>query len=383
MSEPPGASRPGGIEHGLAPSRATKDTLVNSTSLRLAALGAAAALALTACTGDDDSTATATDLAAQCAPTGDPNVLTLYSGRTEKLVKPLIDQMDESVLGPGVRVEALYDQKPVKILEEGPRSPADVWFGQDAGELGALAAQGYLAELPDDVVSQVPEQYVDPGHRWAAVTLRSRVLAYDPRQVSEAELPAGIDELVDEKWRGAIGYAPTNASWKSFVTALRVLRGEDGAREWLEKFRATEPVEFDGNNAVLTGVDQGQVKFGLINHYYWFMKTNAEGADSVNARIHYFRGGDEPGALVNIAAAGILTCSDNKEAAANLIGFLLAADSQQYFADETGEYPVVAAVTSKHALPTLEELSPPVIDLNQLESVAATEQLLKDTGLLK
>ncbi|WP_194813715.1 extracellular solute-binding protein [Nocardia sp. XZ_19_385] len=347
--------------------------------LHVAVVIATATFALTACGND---TAENSGSPADCASTGDPKTLTVYSGRSEKLVKPLLDSVGADVLGEGVRLQALYDQKPVKILEEGRRSPADVWFGQDAGELGALAKHGQLGELPDSAVKSVPSQYVDPNRHWVGVTLRSRVLAYDPRQVPAADLPGGIDALVDPKWRGKIGYAPTNASWKSFVTALRVLRGDDGARAWLTKFKATEPVEFDKNGAVLDAIDQGQLSFGLINHYYWFMKVGAQGADKVNAKIHYFKGEKEPGALVNIAAAGVLACSDNKEAATRLVEFLLGAKAQQYFADETGEYPVLAGVKSKHALPTLNELSPPPIDLNKLESLEATEAMLKDVGLL-
>ncbi|WP_067541064.1 extracellular solute-binding protein [Nocardia crassostreae] len=347
-------------------------------TLRTAALSAAAVFALSACAGDDNAGA-----GPNCDNSGDPNTVTVYSGRTEKLVAPLLNSIGEDVLGSGVRIEALYDQKPVKVLEEGGNSPADVWFGQDAGELGALAAEGYLGALPSQVLAAVPGQYVDPQNRWVGITLRSRVLAYDPRQVPEAELPAGIDALFDEKWRGRIGYAPTNASWKSFVTAMRLLRGEDGARDWLQKFKALAPVEFDRNGAALDAVDQGQVTFALINHYYWFMKVAAQGADTVNAKIHYFKGASEPGALVNIAAAGVLTCSNSKESAAKVIEFLLAARAQQYFADETGEYPVIAGVTSKHDLPTLTELSPPAIDLNQLQSLPQTEALLREAGLLK
>ncbi|GAB4585007.1 extracellular solute-binding protein [Nocardia sp. IFM 10818] len=356
---------------------------MRNTTLRMAALAAVAAFALTACSGGDGGMDRADEVAANCDNSGDPNTVTVYSGRTEKLVAPLLNSIGPDVLGAGVKIEALYDQKPVKVLEEGGKSPADVWFGQDAGELGALAANGYLSELPAQVLGAVPTQYADPGKRWVAITLRSRVLAYDPRQIPAADLPSGIDGLVDEKWRGKIGYAPTNASWKSFVTALRVLRGEDGARAWLQKFKAVEPVEFDKNSAVLDAVDQGRLTFGLINHYYWFMKAAAQGADNVTAKIHYFKGSEEPGALVNIAAAGVLTCSDNKEAAAKLVEFLHSARAQQYFADETGEYPVIANITSKHNLPTLTELSPPTIDLNQLSSVSETEAMLRDVGLLK
>ncbi|MFF2086421.1 extracellular solute-binding protein [Nocardia sp. NPDC058176] len=359
---------------------------MNRALIRLAAIGAVVALGGAACSSDSDDTAAsdpAAKVAAECDNIGDPNVVTVYSGRAEKLVKPLLDQVDESILGPGIRIEAFYDQKPVKILEEGSRSPADVWYGQDAGELGALAKHGYLGELPDSVTGLVPATYVDPDKRWTATTLRSRVLAYDPAQVPEAELPGGIDALVENAEPGTIGYAPTNASWKSFVTALRVLRGEDGAREWLTKFKDAQPTEFANNGAVLDAVDQGQVKFGLINHYYWFQRTASVGAENVNANIHYFKGDTEPGALVNIAAAGILNCANSTEAAGKLVQFLLSEKAQQYFADETGEYPVIEGVQSKHALPALTELDPPTIDLNQLESLEATEALLRETGLLK
>ena len=194
---------------------------------------------------------------------------------------------------------------------------------------------------------------------------------------------AGVgDQLLEPEFAdGKIGYAPSNASFHAFVTALRVERGEEEAREWLEAFAAQEPVTFENNNAVLDAVDGGQVAVGLINHYYWFQKVAELGEDSVSARIH-FLDNDDPGALVNVAGVGVLAGTDQPEAAAEAVEFLLSAETQQYFADETAEYPVVEGVTSTtFDLEPLSELDAHQIDLNDLDSLDQTLALLDEVGL--
>src|SRR5690606_3628483 len=119
-------------------------------------------------------------------------------------------------------------------MEEGQNSPADVFFAQDAGALGALAKIGRLSVLPDAVLSAVPEELHSTNGDWVGVSGRARVLVYNTEELTEADLPATIWGLTDEAWQGRLGWAPTNASFQSFVTALRVLEGEERAREWLE-----------------------------------------------------------------------------------------------------------------------------------------------------
>lgn len=354
----------------LLPRRAT----AAATALTLATV-----LAACSATGDDGAPTAGTSPSSPSAGAVDDSTLTIYSGRNENLVGPLLEDLETAV---GTDVEVRYagsSELSAQLLEEGDRTDADLFLSQDAGALGALANAGRFVELPSGVLDRAEPRFRDADGRWVATSARARVLAYDPAQAPEVEGMTSIDELLDERYRGLIGYAPTNASFHTFVTALRVDRGEDGAREWLESFAALDPQAFENNNAVLDAVDGGQVAIGLINHYYWYEQVAEEGADAVAARIR-FLAGDDPGALVNVAGVGVLAGSDAEQSALAAVEFLLSEEAQQYFADATAEYPVVDGVTT-----TVHDLAPLAeglaIDLNSLDSLAETLALLDEVGL--
>lgn len=354
------------------PTRTTRPVLPARRGAAAAVAAAALVGALAGCSAD----------ASDEEPAGDTGgALVIYSGRNEGLVEPLLDRLEEEV---GVPVEVRYAgtaELAAQLLEEGDRTDADLFFSQDAGALGALKNAERLAELPSAVLDRVPEHYRDADGRWVATSARARVLAYDPAAAPEVGELTGIDEILDERYRGRVGYAPTNASFHSFVTALRLDRGEDGARRWLEDFAALDPQAYDNNNAVLDAVDGGQVSIGLINHYYWFERVAEQGEDGVHARIR-FLDSDDPGALVNVAGVGVLAGTDMAEAADAAAEYLLSDEAQQYFADETAEYPVVDGIASTvHDLAPLSGLTGFAVDLNALDSLEETLALLDEVGL--
>ncbi|MFD1151074.1 iron ABC transporter substrate-binding protein [Saccharothrix hoggarensis] len=316
-----------------------------------------------------------------CGDTGDSDALVIYSGRNKELVGGVLDQLEQAT---GVKVEVRYGssgEMAAQLLEEGDGTRADVFFSQDAGALGAVAEQGRLAELPTDVLNLVPEEYRADDGKWVATSARARVVAYDPRVVTEAELPTTLDDVVDPKWKGRIAYAPTNGSWQAFVTSVRVIKGEEYAADWLRRFAANEPKRYDNNIAILNAVNDGQVPAGLINHYYWYAKVAENGADAVKVKLHYAGGGD-PLSLVNVAGAGVVAGSDRSEAAVKAVRFLLSEQAQRHFADETAEYPANPTVKSgKHQLPALSELNGPDIDLSKLSSLQQTLTMLQEAGL--
>ncbi|MCH0541414.1 iron ABC transporter substrate-binding protein [Streptomyces sp. MUM 203J] len=315
------------------------------------------------------------------ACSSEPADLVIYSGRNENLVKPLIEKLEEEL---DAKVEVRYGgsaELSAQLLEEGGKTEAGLFFSQDAGALGALATEGLLAPLPKTTLDKVGPSHRGAGGDWVGTSGRVRVLAYHPGKVQTP--PDSVHDLVKPEWKGKIGYAPANASFQSFVTGMRVLEGDEATRTWLKGLKANQPKAYDNNLNVLAAVDSGEVSLGLINHYYWYEKAAEEGADKQTAKIHYLPDGD-PGGLVNVAGVGVLKAADKKQAeyAQKAAAFFLSDEAQQYFAEETKEYPLTAGMKPAEGVPSLDSLQSPQIDLGKLESLKETLEMLQDVGLV-
>jgi iron(III) transport system substrate-binding protein len=336
---------------------------------------AIAALALSACGPEPDSGSPS----AGASGGGGGETLTVYSGRSEELVGPLLEQFTEAT---GIEVEGRYGDTAEManlILTEGENSPADVFFAQDAGALGAVAGEGLLTTLPAEVLDLVDERFRSESGEWVGVSGRARVVVYNTDALGEGDLPDSILGFTDPSWSGRIGWAPTNGSFQSFVTALRVIEGEDGAREWLEGIQANEPSVYEGNNQALDAVIAGEIDVAFINHYY-LMQRLVEEPDAPAAN-YYLTDGD-PGALVNVAGVGILNTAAHADEAGELVVYLLSQEAQEYFASETKEYPLSEGVEPDAELPPLTEIGSPEIDLSDLSDLEGTLELLQELGIL-
>ncbi len=335
-----------------------------------------------ACSNSDSAGETETSTGSDAdtdAGTDAEGPLTIYSGRSEELVAPVLELFTAET---GIEVEVRYGdtaEMAALVLEEGDNSPADVYFGQDAGALGALSSGGTLAELPSDLLDRVPEALRSPKGEWVGVSGRARVVVYNPTLLDEDELPDSILDFTDPAWKGRIGWAPTNGSMQAFVTALRVLIGEDEAKAWLEGIVANEPVVFDGNSPVVEAVAAGEIEVGFVNHYY-ALKMLAENPELAVAN-KYFTNGD-PGGLVNVAGVGVIQTTDQPDLAEQFVDFMLSTSAQEYFASETYEIPLVEGVEQDPAIPNLDRATLPEIDLDQLEDLAGTLELLTAVGAL-
>lgn len=307
--------------------------------------------------------------------------LVVYCARSRALVEPLILRFQEET---GLRVHVRYGTQAelvALLLEEGARSPADVFWGYEAS-LATLARRGLLQELPAEFRERVAPAYRVGDERWVPTSIRVRVLAYAPARVTPAELPASVLELGDPRYRGRVGWAPPNAGFQTFLTGLRLLVGEEEAQAWVEALRQNQAQPYPNNIALLQALAAGEIDFALTNHYYLYRFRAADPAFPVEQIL--FAPGD-PGNLLLASGAGILRTARNPVAAQAFLAFLLGEAGQTFFTHDLFEFPAVEDVSPHPALaPLAEELAArrPAVDLGDLWDLPGTLELLRRAGVL-
>ena len=303
--------------------------------------------------------------------------LLLYSGRNEDLVAPLIEQAQAELgLEIGVRYGSSAGQA-AAILEEGDSSPADLFYSQDAGSIGALQKAGRLSDLPQTVLDLVDPRFRSRDGQWVGISGRARVFVYNTELIAADELPQSVTELTESSWEGRTGWAPGNGSFQAFVSAMRELHGDDATIEWLRGMDANDTRVYPKNTPIVEATCLGEIDGGLVNHY--LLRRLAQEPDLPCAN-HFFADGDV-GNLINVSSAGIVKSSQSPGAAAALIGFLLSAPAQSYFRDKTFEYPLAAGIEPDAALPPLETVQGPDFDLGDMDDLDGTLALLESAGL--
>lgn len=307
--------------------------------------------------------------------------LVIYSGRARTLVEPLIERFQRET---GIEVEVRYGNTPqlaLAIQQEGRRTPADVFWAQDTGPLQMLSETGVFSELPADLYARIPETFTTTDRTWVATSGRARTLVYSPARVVAGELPRSVYDLTDPKWRGRIGWAPANASFQAFVTAMRAEHGEARARQWLTGVMANQPKAYSANTPIVQAVAAGEIDVGLPNHYY-LVRLKKENP-ALAAEQTFFADGDI-GNLVFVAGAAVLRASTHQADAVRLLRFLLSAESQRYFTNTVSEYPVTTDVPAAPGLVAPEALTraAPKVPMRSMNDLEGTLKLFRELGLL-
>jgi iron(III) transport system substrate-binding protein len=332
--------------------------------LIIGALAACTALALSACGSSARGT-----------------TITLYNGQHEQTTAALVSAFEKQT---GIRVEVRTGDEAElgnQILQEGSSSPADVFYTENTPVLEALREHGLLAPVAPSTLAAVPSRYDSAQGDWVGVSARVSVLVYNTSQVKPAELPSSILELADPKWRGRVGFAPSETDFQPLITAIVKLDGLATAERWLKGLQANSRT-YPDNETVVAQVNNGESAVGLINHYYWFRLRAEIGAGAMHSALHYYAAGS-PGDLVNVSGAAILKSSSHQAAAQKLLAFLVSRTGQETIArSHSYEYPLRPGVAPAPGLRPFADLQPAPLTPAELGDGSMALALEQKLGLL-
>ncbi len=299
--------------------------------------------------------------------------ITVYSGRSQNLIGPLLERFAEET---GIEVEVRYGGSTdlaLLLQEEGGKTPADVFISRSPGPVGFLAERGLLATLDDDVLDLAPSS---PSGYWVALTGRQRVLVYNSELFDPAALPTSIYDLTEEKWLGRVAFAPTNGSFQDFFTLFRLQAGDEAALAWLTALHDGGAPVYPNNVSIVQAVARGEIEMGLVNHYY-NLRIKVEDPSTPSENYHFAAG--DPGG-VTIATAIGATASGDSDVAESLIRYLLSKGAQEYFGQANFEYPLAIGLE----LEGVNSEPPDGIDVGQFDqlggSLERTIEIIREAG---
>lgn len=310
---------------------------------------------------------------------GDRDALTIYSGRSENLIGPLLEQFaDEADIAIDVRYGDSTDLA-LLLAEEGERTPADVFLSQSPGTVGFLAERDLLAPIGEETLEAVPSQFESSEGLWVGVSARRRVLVYNSEEVSPDELPRSVFELTEPAYRGRVGVAPSNASFQDFVSVMRQAEGDERTAAWLRGLAANDAQVYANNNAIVEAVTRGEIPFGLVNHYYNERFLHED--PGLPSRNHVFPEGDI-GSIPLVTTVSVLTGSERDVEAQRFVEFLLTPEAQRFYSEETFEYPLAPGVEPAAQLEPLGADVELGYDIERLGAeLESTARLIADSGL--
>ena len=305
--------------------------------------------------------------------------LTVYNAQHEDLMNELVAGFTKKT---GIKVQARNgddSEMANQIIQEGKRSPADVFVTENSPGIAQVDNKGLLAPVDQQTQDQVPKRFQPAGDRWVGIAARSTVLAYNPTKVTADRLPASIMDLADPRWKGQVGIAAAGADFQAIVSAVLAVEGTEKTEQWLQGLKQNAKI-YQGNTAVMKAVNSGEIATGVIYHYYWYKDRAESGANSKNVELKFF-GNQDSGAFVGTSGAGVLASSDQPKQAQQFLAYITSPEGQQIIADGgTFEYPVTEGVANP-VLKPMAELQPPEVDLASLNGPKVVD-LMQNAGLL-
>ncbi len=316
---------------------------------------------------------------------GSEQVLTLYNGQHLQTTDGLVTAFEKKY---GVQVNVHSDDEDVlanQLIQEGSRSPADVFFTENSPALMSLQERGLLAKVSSSTLAHVPSKYDSPNGDWVGVTARVNVLVYNTNLLQPDQVPTSIMDLALPQWKNKIAIAPSETDFQPVVTSVLRTYGKAKTLQWLEGLRQNAgALEFPDNETLVDMVSRRSNSIDLcaLNHYYWYRERDQVGAANMHSVISFLAPRD-PGYVLDVSGAGILKSSPHKALAEEFLAFIVSHQGQEIIAHSNSyEYPLGSGVLTAQPLKPFDELQPAPLTIADLGDGSQAIALEQQAGLI-
>ncbi|CUQ66862.1 ABC transporter, periplasmic binding component, Fe3+ transport system [Candidatus Nitrospira inopinata] len=316
-------------------------------------------------------------------PSAAAEKLTVYSGRAERLIKPVLDAFTAKT---GVHIDLLSSGTTEllnRLKAEGDRSPADLLITNDAGSLELARTAGLLRPVDLEEVNRViPSQFRAPDNSWIGLSGRFWIIVYNTTMVRPGQVTSLFD-LADPQWKGKIAIPNAGSEYlQAGVSVLRAGVGDERTKQFLIGLRDNAGTQvYQKSSQIVEAVAKGQVAMGIVNHYYVYRHVAVHPSAPLAVVMPDQQEGGL-GAVMNVAGVGILKHTPRLEQATQLIKFLVGETGQKMFADLDKEYPLHPGVKADPSLVDRNSFRPAAVPLAKLAELREpTLQLIEQVGL--
>ena len=295
------------------------------------------------------------------------DTVVVYSGRAERLIKPVLDHFQETT-GTTVQLLTAGSTELInRIRAEGARSPADVFITNEAGALELARNLNLLQPITvPNLESTIPAAFRAPDNSWIGLSGRIWMVVYNVGLVKPSEIHSLLD-LAQPAWKGKLAIPNANSEYlKAGASMILAAKGEKAAEAFLQGIRDNAGIEvYAKNRQIVAAVAKEKVAVGIVNHYYIFRHL-AKDPQAPIAPLITDQGEGDMGAIMNVAGIGLTAHAKHLPAAKRLIEFLMSPTGQEMFARINKEYPVNPSVEADQVLPPSSSFRASSIPLTKL-----------------
>lgn len=303
--------------------------------------------------------------------------LTVYSGRAERLIKPVLDAFTAKT---GIQIDLLSSgttELVNRMKAEGDRSPADVFITNDAGSLEIARTAGLLRPLNmREVERAIPSQFRAGDNSWVGLSGRFWIIVYNTTMIKPDQIKS-LRDLADPSWKNKVAIPNAGSEYlQAGVSVIRASLGDDVTKTFLEGLRDNAGTHvYQKSSQIVDAVAKGQVALGIVNHYYVYRHLATQPTAPLGVLMPDQQDGGM-GAIMNVAGIGILKHTPRIENAKLLVEFLVAQAGQKMFADLDKEYPLHPEVTADPVLPERKSFRAALVPLTKLAELREPTMLL-------